>query len=102
MEILMENHWGYFLLNESNKSKHQKKSIAFKKHNYVNRGEVDRYLFSHFYDNDIFWWGKTLNLKLQELEETPDLCIADPESVWLDTGYNLDNKGTLQLHPWKS
>ena len=33
MEILMENHWGYFLLNESNKSKQNKKLIAFKKHN---------------------------------------------------------------------
>ena len=45
MEILMENHWGYFLLNESNKSKHQKKIDCLQKTQLCKQsGEVDRYL----------------------------------------------------------
>lgn len=57
------------LLNESNKSKHKQKSDCLFKHNYVNSGEVDRYLFSHFYDNVIFWI-----LKLQGLEKLR-ICV---------------------------
>ena len=45
-----------------------------------------------FYDNGIFWI-----LKLQELEETPDLCIADPKSVWLDTTLTTKDTPTTPL-----
>ena len=105
MEMFMENNWGYFLLNESNKSKHKKKMIAFKKHNYVNT-VVKLTVTSSLtlYDNVIFWWVFLRDTKKNwssrdwrnsgSVYSWSGICVA-----W----YRVQpwQPRTLQLHPWK-